>query len=297
MPKPKPLKPGDRIGVISPAGPVDPERLERGCNVLRSMGYEVELGSAALDRDRYFAGTPERRACNLNSFLRRDDIQCILSSRGGYGANYILDRVQYGLMRQNPKWFGGYSDITVLLSQFHDRADVPVLHAPLVAGDFDRDNGVDLDSWNAVVSGNLHTYEVPTTIREGQAEGKLYGGCLSLMVSMLSTSYEPCTEDTILFLEDLNEPPYKIDRMLRQLELAGKLRNVNGIVFGTMCNCGDRIAEHIAHMLQWFDKPIAFGLPSGHAVLPHQTLAFGLRVRLTAKTSGASLTMLESATD
>ncbi|MBV9669406.1 MAG: LD-carboxypeptidase [Acidobacteriales bacterium] len=294
--KPPRLKKGDRIGIVAPAGPVNAERLDRGLDALRALGYETIVGDAVLDRDRYFAGPCERRAADLNRFLERDDIAAILSARGGYGSNYLTTRIDFGAMRRHPKFFGGYSDLTVLLALFYERSRVPVLHAPLVAGDFSRDGGVDLESWNAVTSGSLHTYSIPTTMREGNAEGTLLGGCLSLLASSVGTPHDPNLDDAILFLEDLNEPAYKLDRMLRQLQLAGKLVGVKGIVFGTMHNCGEHVAQELAQMLRWFDAPIAFGLPSGHVSGAHQTLAFGLRVRLSCATSSATLQMLEPAT-
>ncbi len=127
--KPKPLKPGDRIGVVAPSGPVDAQRLELGCEALRAQAYEVSLGDYVHERERYFAGSPEHRACDLNRMLRRDDIQAVLCARGGYGANYLLPRLEIGILRGSPKWFGGYSDATALLTQIHDRAGIPVLHA------------------------------------------------------------------------------------------------------------------------------------------------------------------------
>lgn len=295
--KPKPLKRGDRIGVVAPSGPVNAERLERGCDALRAQGYDVVLGDYVHERERYFAGSAEHRACDLNRMLRRDDVQAVLCARGGYGANYLSSRLETGILRGSPKWFGGYSDATVLLTQIQDRAGIPVVHAPLVAADWEREGGVDLESWHDVVAGRLHKFDIPTALREGTAEGKLYGGCLSLLAAACGTQHEPHTQDTILFMEDLNEPLYKIDRMLRQLELAGKLKRINGIVFGTMTNCGDNIAWDLAEMLRWFEKPIAFGLPSGHATGAHQTLAFGVQVRLVAGASGAKLEMLEAAAE
>jgi muramoyltetrapeptide carboxypeptidase len=297
MRKPKPLQRGDRIGIVAPSGPVDPNKLDRGIDALRAEGYDVVVGDAVLQRDRYFAGAAERRAHDLNCMLRCEDVQAVLCARGGYGANYLLPRFEVGVLRHTPKLFGGYSDITVLLNHVHDRVGIPVLHAPLIAGDWSREGGVDLESWHAVVSGKKHTFDIPLTLREGKAEGKLYGGCLSLLAAAVGTPYEPRTEETILFLEDLNESPYKLDRMLRQLELANKLQFVKGIVFGTMTNCGDDIADELALMLAWFKKPIVFGLPSGHVTGAHQTLAFGVQVRLTANSSGARLEMLEAATE
>ena len=295
--KPKALKRGDRIGVVAPSGPLNAEKLARGCEALQAQGYDVVLGDYVHERERYFAGTPERRACDLNRMLRREDVHAVLCARGGYGANYLLSRVELGELRRAPKLFGGYSDATVLLTQMHDRAGIPVLHAPLVTADWGRECGVDLESWHAVVSGELHMFDIPVTLREGVASGKLYGGCLSLLAASCGTQYYPCTRDTVLFLEDVNEPAYKIDRMLRQLEMAGKLNFVNGIVFGTMTNCGDDIAQDLAEMLRWFKQPIAFGLPSGHVAGAHQTLAFGVQVRLDAKVSGAKLEMLEAAVE
>ena len=295
--KPKRLRKGDTIAVLAPAGPVDPARLEAGVAALRNEGYEVSVTDEVLARDRYFAGTAERRACQFNSTLRRDDVAAILCARGGYGSNYLLERIAYGDLRRLPKIVGGYSDFTCILTYAHERAGIPMFHAPLVAGDWSRENGVDLASWHTVLEGGLHTYNAPVTLREGEAEGKFYGGCLALLAASIGTPFAPRLDNTVLFIEDVNEPPYKIDRMLRQLELAGALRSVRGIVFGVMEKCGDNVAQDIAAMLHWFRAPIAFGLVSGHVTGANETLAFGVQVRLTANASAATIEMLETAVE
>jgi muramoyltetrapeptide carboxypeptidase len=258
------------------------------------MGYRPFYLPSILDRDMYSAGSAERRLSELHEMFRRREVRAIVCARGGYGCNYLLPHLDLGLIRRNPKIFVGCSDVTTLLTYLCDAAGLVTFHGPMAAGDVGRPDGVDNEAWFAAVASG-EKYERGFDAGEvrplatGTAEGMLYGGCLSLLCASLGTPYEIRTRDTILFLEDLNEPPYRIDRMLMQLKLAGKLRGVKGIIFGEMRQCEQRGAEDytlqqvILRVLGDLQVPIAFGLKSGHVSGKNFTLPFGVRARLTVE--------------
>jgi muramoyltetrapeptide carboxypeptidase len=222
----------------------------------------------------------------------RPEVKAILCARGGYGCNYLLPHLDLQLIRSNPKIFAGCSDVTTLLTYVGDAARLVTFHAPMVAGDFARPNGVDEASWMAAVTSNdgyereFAAGEVES-LAEGTAEGELYGGCLSLLCASLGTPYEIHTEGTILFIEDRAERPYRIDRMLMQLKLAGKFDGVRAVMFGEMIDCAEAgacdytLRQVVMRILADLHVPIAFGLKSGHVSSRNITLPFGVPARLT----------------
>jgi muramoyltetrapeptide carboxypeptidase len=303
---PPALKAGDTVAVVAPAGPVDREEFERGCSRLRELGFNPIYSPGIFNTDLYFAGSVKRRADELHQMLRLAEVKAIFCARGGYGSNYLLPLLDFDLFVRNPKIFCGYSDNTTLLTQVHDRTGLPVFHGPMVAKDFARSDGVHAQSF-ANATGGQACWQIDRSdsplqvLREGVAEGKLYGGCLSMLVASLGTPYEIETEDTVLFIEDLGEPPYRIDRMLMHLGFAGKMDKVRGIVFGEMCGCnppadaGYTLQDVLQRTLADLQVPVAFGLRSGHVSAGNITLPIGVRVRLTAD-KDVKLEMLESAT-
>lgn len=289
--RPPALRPGDTVGIIAPAGPVQPGALEAGCATLLRMGYRPIYLPSILDRALYFAGSSKRRLDELHEMFRRKEVRAILCARGGYGCNYLLPHVDLGLIRRNPKIFAGCSDVTTLLTCLCDAAGLVTFHGPMAAGDFGRPDGVDENAWFAAVASGKKYERVfdPDEVEplvKGTAKGMLYGGCLSLLCASLGTPFEVDTHGTILFMEDLNEPPYRIDRMLMQLKLAGKFRAVKGIIFGEMRRCDQRGAEDytlqqiIRRVLGDLCVPIAFGLKSGHVSSRNFTLPFGVHATL-----------------
>ena len=308
-PTPSPIKPpalsrGDKVGIVAPASNIKPELLRAGCEHLRQMGFEPFYFESVVEQDLYFAGSVERRLDELHQMFARDDVRAILCARGGYGCNYLLPRLNLDLIRRYPKLLVGYSDITALLTWIHDATGLVTCHGPMVTKDFAVADGVDESSWNAVTTA-LANWEMASSgfspLIAGQAEGKLYGGCLSILVASLGTPFEIQTDGTLLFLEDINAKPYQIDRMLMQLKLAGKLRGVRGIIFGQMLDCiqpGGQdytLQDVIIRVVGDLGVPIAFGLSSGHVRSANITLPFGVRARLQAGTDSATLTILESA--
>ncbi len=290
--RPRALQPGDTIGIIAPAGPIESDALDAGCATLLRLGYRPFYLPSILDRDLYFAGSAERRLNELHEMFRRREVRAIVCARGGYGCNYLLPHLDLGLVRRNPKIFVGCSDVTTLLTYLCDAAGLVTFHGPMAAGDFGPPDGVDEDAWfAAVASGEGYERAFDTgemkALAEGTANGVLYGGCLSLLCASLGTPYEIRTRGTILFIEDLNEPPYRIDRMLMQLKLAGKFKGLKGIIFGEMRKCDQRgagdytLEQVIVRVLSNVDVPIAFGLKSGHVSSRNFTLPFGVRATLS----------------
>ena len=305
--RPPVLQKGDTVGIVAPASPVNREEFEAGVLALRQLGLEPVFSESIFERELYFAGGVQRRVDELHEMFRRPEVKAIISARGGYGSNYLLPHLDLELIGKHPKILCGYSDLTTLLTYFHDKLGFVGFHGPMVAKDFARPDGVNIKSFSFASSGQpqwgITNADSPslTGICEGIAEGKLYGGCLSLLVASLGTPYEIQTEDTILFLEDLGEWPYRIDRMLMHLKYAGKLEDVRGIIFGEMLDClppadsGYTLQQAIRRILGDLKIPIAFGLRSGHVSAGNITLPIGVRAQL-AVAENATLEILEAAT-
>ena len=258
---------------------------------LRALGLQPELGANALARyGQYSAGTPEQRLEDLHAAFADDSVKAIICNRGGYGSAEMLPGLDLSLIERNPKIFVACSDITSLETYIHDQTGLVVFHGPMAAGDFARPNGVDAVSWQAALSQENPWQVGPEgglrTLKAGRAQGKFYGGCLSMMVASLGTPYEIQTAGTILFLEDIGVKPYQIDRMLLQLRLAGKLTEVRGIVFGPMRDCvqpgnADELLDAVLlRVLDDFPGPVAIGLRSGHVLERNITVPIGVESEL-----------------
>jgi len=303
--KPPALRPGDTVGIVAPASNIKRTELEAGCAALQRAGYRPFHFDSILDQDLYFAGTVERRVRELEEMFVRDDIRVIVCARGGYGANYLLEKLDLESIRAHPKIFVGYSDITSLLTYFADAGGFVTFHGPMAAKDWAHDGGVDPASWQAALSGatpwDVALGAEVSGLSDGEAEGVLYGGCLSLLVASLGTGYEIKTAGTILFLEDLSARPYQIDRMLMQLKLAGHFDEVRGIIFGEMLDCvqtagqGYTLQEVVTRIVGDLGVPVAFGVRSGHVTSGNMTLPFGVQARLTVAGGRVAVRILESA--
>jgi muramoyltetrapeptide carboxypeptidase len=292
------------VAVVSPASTPKPDSVERGLEALRAIGYAPQGSDHILTRGPlYFAGTPEMRLRDLHHAFADDEVRAIFSTRGGYGSNYLLDGLDLDLIAESAKPLIGYSDLTAVQLWLLDQIELPAFHGPMVAADFSLEDGVHLPSLQAALGGQTYTVgaaEGMRTLHPGRARGTLYGGCLSILVALLGTPYEPQTEGKLLFLEDLNARPYQIDRMLWQLRQAGKLDGVKGIIFGEMVDCNspgaapELLDEVILRVFDDFQGPIAIGLRSGHVSRSNVTLTFGVEAELQAS-SEAELRMLEPA--
>ncbi len=302
--KPPALRKGDKIGLIAPASSFSHEGFQRGCNRLRQMGYEPVYAENIFDRDIYFAGSAERRTRELLDYWRREDIAALICVRGGYGSNYLLEKLDFSLFAARPKILLGCSDITSLLIAIHDRTGLVGFHGPMVAKDI-ADGTFDEPSWKNALLGAAN-WTVPVTgvevLQSGKAAGRLYGGCLSMLVASLGTPFEIQTEGTILFIEDIGEKPFRIDRMLMQLRLAGKLDGVRGFVFGEMLDCAPpkgetyTLQQVIMRVLAPYNVPIVYGLKSGHVSSGNITLPIGVQAEMEAEGARVSLRIREAST-
>jgi muramoyltetrapeptide carboxypeptidase len=304
--KPPALRRGDKVGIIAPASNIKRELLEAGCDGLRRLGYEPFYLESILERDLYFAGPTERRVRELEEMFVRDDVRAIVCARGGYGVNYLLRSIDLAKIAAHPKIFVGYSDLTTLLNWFANEGNFVTFHGPMATKDFAVASGLDLASWQSALSGEA-SWQIgdgsgAKPLVAGEAEVTLYGGCLSLLVASLSTPYDIRTEGTILFIEDVAEKPYRIDRMLMHLKLAGKFAGVSGIVFGEMIDCRQSaeqdftLEEVVLRIVGDLGIPVAFGMRSGHVSRANITLPFGVRTRLEVG-SDVKLQILESAVE
>jgi muramoyltetrapeptide carboxypeptidase len=297
---------GSRVAVVSPASYPQPDRLAKGVDALGHFGFLPSVGRQALSKaDHYFAGSAQARLEDLHAAFLDPAVGAIFCSRGGYGSNYLLGGLDLGLVREHPKPFIAHSDMTCIQTWLLDQIGLVSFHGPMVAGDFAAPEGVDEPSLQAALGGERFFLGEPSGLRTlipGKATGVLYGGCLTLLAASLGTPYAPRTEGKLLFLEDRDVKPYQLDRLLRQMILAGKFAGVTGIIFGEMLDCvapGQKnsiLDEVILRVLDWFQGPIAIGLRSGHASRRNVTLAFGIQAELDL-VRAPLLSFLERATE
>ncbi len=305
----KKLQFGDTIGFVAPSGAVREDgAIERAAAETERMGFKVKFGASNHGRYGYLAGNDEARARDVNDMFRDDTVDAIFCLRGGYGAMRILDLIDYEAIRANPKIFVGFSDVTALHIAMLNRAGLVTFHGPMPTAnwangpldDFSRD-ALYRVLMRAEPAGMLpNPPEYPRqTIASGTAEGQLVGGNLMLVASSLGTPWEIDTKGRILFLEEVGEKTYCVDRMLTQLRLAGKFDDCTGVVFGNFNNCnveyeqfGLTLDEIIRDVVVPSGKPVMGGLRCGHC-RPNLTLPFGVRCRLDA--DAQTLDVLESA--
>lgn len=305
----KKLKFGDTLGFIAPSGAVRTEgAIERAVQETERMGFKVKLGESAGKKYGYLSGTDELRARDINAMFADDEVDAIVCLRGGYGAMRILDKIDYDLIARHPKIFVGFSDITALHIALLNRCGLATFHGPMAAAnwagkpldDFSRDS-MYRSLMNAVPAGELsNPPEYPRQmVNPGQAEGLLVGGNLMLIASSLGTPWEIDTKGRIIFIEEVGERTYCVDRMLTQLRLAGKFDECAGVVFGDFADCpveypefGLTLEEIIREVVAPCGKPIFTGLRCGHCT-PKLTLPFGVKCRMDAEK--CTLTVLESA--
>jgi len=285
--KPAALRAGDTIGVVSPGAAVEPAALERGVSCLERMGFRVRIGRAALHRAGYLAGSDNERLADLREVYQAPEVKAVIAARGGYGCGRLMSAVPIIGPADPAKIFVGHSDLTFLLTDLVQRAEMVAFHGPLVAGLEPASPAV--DALADLLSGGQCGWQqrASAVIRPGTATGRLIGGCLSILAAMVGTPYAPDTRDGLLFLEEVNEKPYRIDRMLTQLRQAGLLNGVAGVVFGEMPGCsagpGEAVTVRDVIETEFRDAPypVAFGVPSGHG-LGTAILPFGVRAQLSA---------------
>jgi muramoyltetrapeptide carboxypeptidase len=285
------------VGVVAPAGPVDPQELETGLNVIRGMGFQPVLGRFVNDRKHFLAGEDEDRADDLMVMFQNPEIKAIFCARGGYGVNRILPLLDSKIIRKNPKVVVGSSDITLLLIYLLQKCGLVSFHGPMVSGSFGcKPMKISKTQFRKILTGVKEGGHLKApqaqVLQEGTARGKLVGGCLTLLCRSLKTPYEIQTRDGIVLIEDVNEPAYRIDGMLWQLKAAGKFRGVKGIVFGEMINCrfGDgqkgRLEDLFRDIVPNRSIPVLADCPVGHG---NEMWTLPLGVEATLDTDSKSL--------
>ncbi len=302
--KPRALRPGDRIGVVAPAGPVDAERLARGVAELRRLGFEPVVSEGASERRGFTAGSAERRLGELYGAFEDEAVAGVFCARGGAGVVQLLPRLEPARLLARPKVLLGYSDLTFLHALLNSRGLV-TFHGPMVAREI-GDGGYERESLLLAVSGQgvyRSGEDELLPLRQGSAEGRLLGGCLSILAAGCGTPWalRADAEDVILLLEDVDEAPYKIDRMLRQLRAAGLFERVRGIVLGDLPGCSPSLEasytleEVVLEALAGLEVPIALGLSTGHTKNANVTLPLGVRACLECAAERADFRILEPA--
>jgi len=290
---PKLLRPGDTVAILATSGPCDGQRLAKGVEAVRRMGLRPRVMESCHMRHDFLAGEDELRAKDLHTAFASPDVKGIFVARGGYGAARLLGMLDYDLIRTNPKVFVGYSDVTALHVVFNQICGFVTFHGPMPAVDFCDDEpftmaefksmifaapgGSDATSGSFLANPPGHPF---TTIVPGQAMGPLIGGNLCLLASLIGTPYEPDTRGRILFLEEVGEAPYRVDRMLLQLKQASKLSQVAGIILGGFSpETLETLHTPISELIATEKKPTLAGLACGHTS-PNLTLPLGRNVWL-----------------
>ena len=278
------LQIGDTVGLVCPAGYMAAEKIQTCIQIVQDWGYKVKTGNTlGKEAVNYFSGTDEERLEDVQQMLDDDEVKAILCARGGYGTSRIIDRLNFEKFKENPKWIIGYSDVTVLLSHIYRNYKITSLHAPMAAA-FNEEGYRNefVQSLKDALEGRKIKYTIGTheMNRRGEAIGELTGGNLSILTHLIGSSSEPKTKGRILFIEDVGEYYYKIDRMILQLKRAGKLENLAGLIIGgftdmqdTTLKFGQDVYSLIFDKIKEYDYPVCFNFPVGH-----QTNNYALKI-------------------
>ncbi|MBN1297596.1 LD-carboxypeptidase [bacterium] len=297
------LKPGDTLALVAPAGPPDLTTLDRGVRLFSDLGFTLQLGKHVLTRNGYLAGTDAQRVDDINSAIRDPSIRGIVCARGGYGSLRVLDAIDYASLAAEPKVIIGYSDITALLLAIWKEIRLVTFHGPMPAGNA-------IHPWSLLefvrcVTGTqpigipfacpvpgFRLECLPWSTCHENASGRLLGGCLSLLTALLGTPWEPAERDSIVILEDIGEPPYRIDRMLTQLRYTHWLKHCRGLLLGSFIRCeikpddpdpSPSLDEVFIDRLADLPIPVLRGIPVGHGEF-NLTVPIGIRVQIESET-------------
>ncbi len=304
MLKPRRLRPGDRIAIVAPASPFDRAAFDRGVAEIRRLGFEPSYDERVFERQGYVAGDPATRAQALHDAWTTSDTGAIVAARGGYGSVQLLPLLDPHDARDARTIFVGASDLTSLLVYLTTGCGLVAFHGPMVAGGFGR--GADAYDEASLVGGLMRAEplgelggERLESLRGGEATGLLLGGTLTQLLASLATpfAFDP-PAGFILFIDEVNERPYRVDRMVTQLRLSGLLARAAGVVFGELPGCDEpgghpTVRSIVADLMAGFPGPVLFGLPSGHTSEPALTLPFGVRARVA--TAGPPRLIIEEA--
>jgi len=278
---PPALSPSDTVAIVSPAGPVRRGALEAGERFLLGRGYTIKRGRNVLARQGYLAGTDRQRLSDLNRAFADPTIKAVFCTRGGYGTTRLLDGLDLAPLARHPKIIMGYSDLTVLLNLVTHRMGLVTYLGPVVGPDMGRGlRGRTLSSFEAMLEGGSGKVQVRCRpgrivprarrgfLRTGQASGPLVGGCLTMIAAALGTDWAVPLEGRVLFWEEVNEPAYRLDRLLTQLRQAGAFDGLSGMIIGRLRNCGagspDGLRGLVSRLVGSLPCPVFYGFPSGH---------------------------------
>lgn len=302
------LNKGDLIGFISPSSPVDnPEKINRALQYFEKMGYRVKLSKNLNKSNGYLAGTDEERVEDIHSMFRDKEVKAVLSIRGGYGASRLLDKLNYNLIKKNPKIFCGYSDVTVLQNAIFRKTGLITFAGPMAVVDFcnEAESYTEESFWQMLTQNKVPEMKLPEgeklySLYKGKAAGRIIGGNLSLFVTLLGTKYIPDPIGSLLFLEEVSESPYRIDRMFSHLYNSGYLHAISGIVFGSFSDCVEKevdkktlnLGEVFEHYFTLrINKPAIYNYSHGHLTM-NATLPIGVNAAIDA--DNCSIKLLES---
>lgn len=309
--KPKKLQPGDTVGMVLPASlEFEANELSIGVDNLEALGFRVRVGEHARDRHGYFAGRDLDRAADINAMFADPEVDGVFTYTGGWGSPRLLPHLDYDTIRRNPKVLIGFSDVTALINTIHQRTGLVTFHGPVASSNLEPYSLENLRRVimnsdpigtlsnppkpdNALIQRRYRTY----TIRGGRARGPIVGGNLTLLTAVMGTPYEVATDGAILFLEDVREAVYRVDRMLTQLSLGGKLQNVAGVVFGYCTNCpAERssfsLEQVLRHHLEPLGVPVFAGFAFGHL---EQKLTLPIGIEATIDAEAGTVTIDEAA--
>ena len=292
------LKRGDTIAICCPAGYMPSEKVTNCIITLQKQNYKLILGpNVGSASNNYFSGTDDERRAELQSFLDNKKINAILCARGGYGISRIIDKLDFKKFIKNPKWLIGFSDVTVLHSYFFSKYKMVSLHASMAAAFNGVEENDNIKTMLAALTGKKALYDIDanTSNKLGTAKGRLVGGNLSLFTNCIGTSSDVNTNNCILFLEDLDEQLYHIDRMFVQLKRSGKLKKLAGLIIGGFTDLkdterpfGKTIYDLVLELVDEYDYPVCFDFPVSHAE-NNLALKHGMKHQLIVKKDGVSL--------
>jgi muramoyltetrapeptide carboxypeptidase len=292
------LKPGDAIGILCPAGYMPYEKAETAIATIKEWGFRVKVGRTLGNQFNYFSGTDEERLNDLQEMLDDKNLQAIFCARGGYGVSRIIDRLKFKKFKKHPKWIIGFSDITLLHHHLYTNLKVSSLHAPMAAAFNDGEhNNIYIQSLHDALVGRKATYGCigHELNRNGKTKGVLVGGNLSLLAHACGTASDINTRKKLLFLEDIGEYIYNIDRMMYQLKRCGKLDGINGLIIGKFSDMkdtnvpfGQSADEVIKYLVKDYHYPVCFDFPVSHEK-ENYALKIGGKYELTVSESSVQL--------
>lgn len=297
---PEYLRPGDEIRIVSPASRIEKRYIENSVKALEQLGYKISFGENVFSEFHQFAGEDSNRLADMQSALNDPDIKAIFCARGGYGSVRLIDALNFSRFEKSPKWLVGFSDITVFHAQLNTRMNIASIHSPMPVNFESAYFSSNLKQLNSLLQGTPVSIGFPnfTLNRRGIGEGKFVGGNLSILYSLQGTPFAIDTQDSILFIEDVGEQLYHLDRILNNFKLSGIFKNLKGLVVGAFTDMKDKkrpfgktVYEIIVDYTQDYNYPVLFDFPAGH-IENNLPFVLGSKIKLDVNSQGASIEYL-----